>query len=59
MLNIFVAGCMPKVVTACVFGNEQDGSKSESDNTLPKPERTFAENARILVFCFIGLQVGD
>ncbi|KAF6021328.1 SLC35B2 [Bugula neritina] len=54
-------GCAPKVVTMCVFGNPVTPgdklSEVEEGGPPPKVERSFAQNAALLSFCFVGLQV--
>ena len=53
---------MPGIITMCVFGNPVDKSELAEEGTTSctpeaKPERTFAQNATLLSFCFVGLQV--
>jgi len=60
--TLFAAdGCAPKVVTMCVFGNPVTPgdklSEVEEGGPPPKVERSFAQNAALLSFCFVGLQV--
>ena len=53
---------MPGIITMCVFGNPVDKSELAEEGTTSnapeaKPERTFVQNATLLSFCFVGLQV--
>ena len=53
---------MPGIITMCVFGNPVDKSELAEEGTTSStpeanPERTFAQNATLLSFCFFGLQV--
>lgn len=62
ILVISVEGCMPNMITMCVFGNPVDKSEAAEEGTTSKtpeakPERTFTQNATLLSFCFVGLQV--
>ncbi|XP_067938565.1 adenosine 3'-phospho 5'-phosphosulfate transporter 1-like [Watersipora subatra] len=52
-------GCIPNIITSCVFGNSVDKTNpvKELPTSVPKVERTFVQNAGLLTFCFIGLQV--
>ena len=61
---LFLEGCLPKLITICVFGNPVDKNELAEDGTIPntteaKPERTFAQNVTLLPFCFVGLQVSS
>ena len=58
----FLEGCLPKLITICVFGNPVEKSELAEEGTTSsahevKPGRTLAQNATLLSFCFVGLQV--
>ena len=55
-----VEGCMSGTINMCVFGNPADPAAQVEEGAAaptPKVERPFSQNAILLAFCFVGLQV--
>lgn len=63
MVMLITDGFWPQLITMCVFGNPADKAELAEQGEVPstpaapKEERTFQQNAKLLSFCFVGLQV--
>lgn len=59
--NIYAGkGCIPRLVHSCFVGYCETGlldSPAYTPNTSTHVQRTFTQDALLLLYCFLGLQI--